>query len=260
MRDNEQILNYEISGRGPVVVLLHGYLSSLRYWDTLRISLEKDHTVVAIDLLGFGNSPKPKKDAYGYDDHIGWIKRTLDHCGIHEPVLLAGHSMGALLALRYGSEYPESVRSLLLMNTPLFKNAQEARRELASTNLFFRASLYWELHRLICPIMRNAAMKMILRRALPLQYKGMETYIFSSSAEARNRSLKNIIEAQHGMFELKHLSIPATLIAGKKERPAYLENLRYVSQTQNLKILLTDTGHHTPLENQALSSLLMQSL
>src|ERR1700733_6478227 len=142
------ILNYEVSGSGPIVVLLHGYLCSLRYWDTLRAELETSHTVIVIDLLGFGDSPKPKTLNYSYHDHISWLKRTLEHCGVgDQSVILGGHSMGALLALRYAAMYPQTVCKLMLLNIPLFKDAEEAHQELSGTNIFFRASLYWQLHR-----------------------------------------------------------------------------------------------------------------
>lgn len=259
-RQNHTILNYEISGKGPVIVLLHGYLSSLRYWDELRSELEQDHTVVALDLLGFGNSPKPRNIRYSYDDHLVWIKRTLDYCGIHEPVLLAGHSMGALLALRYASTYSNAVHKLLLLNTPLFKNAREARTQLAGTNLFFRASLYWEMHRVIVPVMRSKAMKKILRAALPTQFKGMESYIFLSSVESRGKCLRNVIEAQNSLYDLAHIDrVPVTLVQGTKERPMYLHNLLRVTPKQDWQILLTDTGHHTPIENPELASGLLQA-
>jgi pimeloyl-ACP methyl ester carboxylesterase len=157
--------------------------------------------------------------------------------------------MGALLALGYATKYPGSVRRLLLMNAPLFKDAQEARNELAGTNLFFRLSLYWELHRLVCPLMRISAMKLLMRQVMPKKYRGMETYIFSSSAEARSRSLKNVIEDQHGIFDLSQLTLPITVIQGSNERPKYIENLLKITTKPNLKILFADTGHHTMVDN-----------
>lgn len=255
-----EVLNYEISGEGPVVVLFHGYLSSLKYWDGLRSVLERDHTVIAIDLLGFGNSPKPRDSQYDYDEHLEWIERTLEVCDVKGPAVFAGHSMGALLALRYASIHPEYVRRLVLMNTPLFKDAREARRQLAGTNLFFRASLYWGMHRVIVPFMRSKLMNRLLRSALPLMYKGMESYVFLSSQEARTRSLRNVIEAQSSLYDLEHLDgVPVTIVQGIKERAMYLENLLRVSSKPDWRILLTNTGHHTPIENPDLTGELLRS-
>jgi pimeloyl-ACP methyl ester carboxylesterase len=253
---SERILNYEVSGSGPVVVLLHGYLSSLRYWDPLKTALEDNYTIATIDLLGFGNSPKPRASAYGYKEQIDWIERTLEHAnlsGAHKVVV--GHSMGSLIALRYASEHPEAVNRLILMNLPLFKNAHEARRELAGTNLFFRASLYWELHRLICPIMRTSPMKLLMRQVSPLEYKGMETYMFSSTGEARSRSLRNIIESQQGITDLALVTMPTTIVVGTRERHAYQENIKQAAaDLPKLKVILAETGHHTLLEKPDIAS------
>lgn len=248
MANERQILNYEVTGQGPVMVLLHGYLSSLRYWDELRTTLARDHTVIAIDLLGFGNSPKPRRSDYGYDEHIEWLRRTITHAGGDGPITLVGHSMGALLALRYATNFPDRVGRLVLLNTPLFKGAWEARQQLAGTNIFFRASVYWQLHRLIVPVMRIGVMKALLRCALPLKYKGMETYVFSSCVQARVRSMRNVIEAQDSLQELEHISLPVTLVQGRQERPKYLENLFALPKRTDLSVILTNTGHHTPLD------------
>jgi pimeloyl-ACP methyl ester carboxylesterase len=259
MKATSKVLNYEKSGSGPTVVLLHGYLSSLRYWDEIRTSLEKDHTVITLDLLGFGSSPKPKKSYYNYDDHLQWIKRTLDSFDMQEPFILCGHSMGALLALRFSLEYPESVRRLLLMNTPLFKDATEARQQLAGTSLFVRLFLYWGLHRLIIPVMRIGITKKLIRSFLPVNYKGMETYISTSSVESRGRSLRNIIEAQSSLYDLERLNIPTILVQGTMERPMYIENLLRVHAKPGLDILLPETGHHTTVDKPELVSGLMQA-
>ena len=248
----KHVLNFEISGSGPVVVLLHGYLSSLRYWDDVRLELAADHTVITVDLLGFGGSPKPRKSSYDYDEHLLWLGETLRSLNLDEPFMLAGHSMGALLALRYSLARRSSIRRLLLMNPPLFKDAHEARQQL-SGSLFYKASLYWQLHRVIVPFMRLPIMKQLLRTALPPKYKGMETYVFRSSVEARHRSLRNVIEAQQSLYDLRQLIIPTTIVQGLQERPMYLENLLRVQAKPGLEIVLTDTGHHTPLDNAKLT-------
>jgi predicted alpha/beta-fold hydrolase len=57
-------LHYLTAGRGPVVVLLHGYAQNSHMWRPLIVELAKSHTVIAPDLRGFGASAKP---ASGYD-------------------------------------------------------------------------------------------------------------------------------------------------------------------------------------------------
>lgn len=247
-----EILYYEVSGQGPVIVLLHGYLCSSAYWDNIRTCLVRDHTVVTIDLLGFGKSPKPRKSSYDYQGHLAWIRRTLEHANITGPVVLAGHSMGALLALRYGVLYPDKTNRLVLMNLPLFEDKDQAKRELAGTNLFFRAALYWRLHHLIVPIMRTKSMKAFVRHMAEPKYRGMEEYVFTSSGIARGRSLHNVIEAQTAIEDLGQLSVPTTIVSGRGERRTYVGNIERLKKQKDTDVILTDTGHHTPLEDPEL--------
>jgi pimeloyl-ACP methyl ester carboxylesterase len=250
--DTNDILSHRIGGKGQVLVLLHGYLCSGNYWDSVRPQLEKKYTVITIDLLGFGTSPRPRKSSYDYDEHLTWIRRTLQHITITGPIVLVGHSMGALLALRYGTLYPDRIKRLVLVNLPLFQDRQQAKRELAGTNLFFRVSLYWRMHHLVAPVMRTKRMKAIARQLANPMYKGMEEYVFSSSGIARGRSLHNIIEAQRVVDDLGQVQLPTTIIAGYKERPIYLENIKRLKKRKNIRVIFADTGHHTPLEAPAL--------
>ncbi|HEV2412805.1 MAG TPA: alpha/beta fold hydrolase [Candidatus Saccharimonadales bacterium] len=244
-RSSGSLLNTKISGHGPVVVLLHGYLSSLHYWDDLRGLLEKDYTVVAMDLLGFGNSPKPKESDYDYDDQIASIKRTLAHHNLDDPILLIGHSMGALLALRYASVRDQPTDRLLLLNMPVFSDAKEARRELAGTNLLYRAGFYWGLHRLIWPVLRTKPAREALKRKIPLDWYGVEKAALQPSAESRSRSLRNVIEAQSSIEDLKSLTTQVTLVVGLRDRPIYLKNLRRFARSAEFQVIVRDTEHNT---------------
>src|SRR6266480_207507 len=73
-------INYKIGGRGPVVVLLHGYAQTSHMWIPLMPSLGASHTVLAPDLRGIGNSERAPG---GYD------KKTMAK-DIHELV----HQLG----------------------------------------------------------------------------------------------------------------------------------------------------------------------
>ncbi|HBC02900.1 MAG TPA: alpha/beta hydrolase, partial [Aequorivita sp.] len=60
---DKTLLNYEIIGAGEnKLVLLHGLTGSLNYWKRNLESISKTHTLLLIDLLGFGDSPKPQSD------------------------------------------------------------------------------------------------------------------------------------------------------------------------------------------------------
>lgn len=54
----------EVRGSGSPVLLLHGYPETKAMWDDVADALAADHTVVAADLRGYGDSAKPRGDHY----------------------------------------------------------------------------------------------------------------------------------------------------------------------------------------------------
>src|SRR5438309_2284058 len=52
-------IRYRVSGGGPPVVLVHGWLSSERIWEQIADRLAQRFTVYTLDLVGFGESDKP---------------------------------------------------------------------------------------------------------------------------------------------------------------------------------------------------------
>jgi pimeloyl-ACP methyl ester carboxylesterase len=79
-------VHYVKAGRGPVLVLIHGILGSRRDWEQLVSLLERDFTVVAPDLLGHGDSAKPRGD-YTLGGHAGRLRDLLELLGVRRAFL-----------------------------------------------------------------------------------------------------------------------------------------------------------------------------
>lgn len=110
--------HYTDRGTGPPVVLLHGNGASLHDWIYLAPSLERaGYRVLAVDLLGHGDSPKPAApEAYHVDAISEHMLRWLEGRHTQEPLVLVGHSLGGYLALEYSLRWPGRVRGLVLVN------------------------------------------------------------------------------------------------------------------------------------------------
>ncbi len=103
------------AGTGPVVVLVHGILGSRRSWAELVWLLEKDFTVIAPDLLGHGDSAKPRGD-YSLGAHAGRLRDLLDALGV-DGVTLVGHSLGGGVALQFAWLFPQRCERLVLISS-----------------------------------------------------------------------------------------------------------------------------------------------
>jgi len=126
-------------GRGPVVVLLHGIGRSGQVWEYLVDELEPlGARVVAYDLLGFGDSPKPDWLDYNADDHTRAVIASLEKLKLTEPALLVGHSMGCLVAVRVAHLRPDLVKHLVLYEMPIYKGLPAKLRYRLRTNWYLR--------------------------------------------------------------------------------------------------------------------------
>ncbi len=106
----------------PTLVLLHGLGGTHRYWNTGLETLIQQYHVVCIDLLGFGDSPQPWQN-YTQAKHLAALKSVLEN---YDSFVLAGHSLGAALALAYAEQHPHQVNSLVLISWPLFMSQTDA--------------------------------------------------------------------------------------------------------------------------------------
>lgn len=99
----------------PVIVLLHGGGDDLTKMSDLQRRLAEKGRVCAYDRLGAGDSDRPE----GRQD-IDALGRTLtavlDEVAGDEPVVLAGHSLGGMLAARYAPDHPDRIRGLVLLD------------------------------------------------------------------------------------------------------------------------------------------------
>jgi pimeloyl-ACP methyl ester carboxylesterase len=111
-----QRLAYTVRGDGPrLTVLLHGLLFSQRMHEALAAALaERGHRVVTLDLLGHGESDRPRdKWRYSMPAFGGQVVALLDHLGEPEAVVL-GTSLGANVALEVAAQAPERLRGMVV--------------------------------------------------------------------------------------------------------------------------------------------------
>jgi pimeloyl-ACP methyl ester carboxylesterase len=87
-------------GEGPVVILVHGIASSSVTFRQLIPLLQPRHRVIAIDILGFGQSPAPVDCEYLLEDHVDALDATIRSLKLRAPFTLVGHSLGSLIVSR----------------------------------------------------------------------------------------------------------------------------------------------------------------
>jgi len=114
---NGASIHVRVGGKGPAVVLIHGYGETGDMWSPMAADLMRDHTVVVPDLRGLGLSSKP---AGGFDKktQAGDIAGVLDKLGIKSADLVT-HDIGNMVGFAFAMEYPERVRRFVLIDAPV---------------------------------------------------------------------------------------------------------------------------------------------
>ena len=106
---------YRLMGEGPPLLLLHGIGDSSASWLPVMAALAEHHTVIAPDLLGHGNSAKPRAD-YSVAAYANGMRDLLEVLGV-ERVTVVGHSLGGGVAAQFAYQYPERCERLVLVAT-----------------------------------------------------------------------------------------------------------------------------------------------
>lgn len=108
-------VNFNIAGQGPPLVLIHGVAGRAAQWDQAAQFLAESHTVIAPDLLGHGDSAKPRGD-YSLGAHASGIRDLLVGLGV-ERASVVGHSLGGGIAMQFAYQFPERCERLVLVSS-----------------------------------------------------------------------------------------------------------------------------------------------
>ena len=106
---------YREAGKGEAVLLIHGMAGSSQTWRAIMPQLAKKYRVVAPDLLGHGESSKPRSD-YSLGAFAVCLRDVLDELGI-ESATVIGHSLGGGVAMQFLYQHPDHCNRLVLISS-----------------------------------------------------------------------------------------------------------------------------------------------
>lgn len=106
---------YEDAGDGDALLLLHGMAGSSHTWRNVIPALSKRYRVIAPDLLGHGESDKPRSD-YSLGAFAVWLRDLLDELGVSRATVV-GQSLGGGVAMQFVYQHPEYCQRLILISS-----------------------------------------------------------------------------------------------------------------------------------------------
>jgi pimeloyl-ACP methyl ester carboxylesterase len=121
----DEIVHYEVLGRGRPLIFLHGWVGSWRYWIPAMQAASISYRTYAIDFWGFGDTAKNVLN-YSLEQQTSLIDRFLMEMGIGK-IALVGHGLGALVGMSFASRFPQSVDRIMAISCPLDYTAVNTR-------------------------------------------------------------------------------------------------------------------------------------
>lgn len=207
------------------LVLLHGLGCTHEVWQPFIENSSQKYHIIALDLLGFGNSPKPNGVMYSNLTQAKAVIMTLKNLGIRGQVVVVGHSMGALVAAEIARIKPDLCQQIILCGPPIYrgkmrhgrvlsaKAASDMRRNHISHH---EEKILTQLYKLAAVNINQDEQKTLaaikLMRQLDLTPRGLE--INQQTLPAYIASLKSSILRQKTYQTLKRITIPTTILYG----------------------------------------------
>jgi pimeloyl-ACP methyl ester carboxylesterase len=111
-------IHYVALGKGPLVVMLHGFPDYWYTWRDQMPALAKHFQVVAVDLRGYNQSDQPKGvENYTLDKLVEDVSAVIKHFR-QEKAILVGHDWGGAIAWTFAMTHPEQTERLIVLNLP----------------------------------------------------------------------------------------------------------------------------------------------
>ncbi|HTG66345.1 MAG TPA: alpha/beta hydrolase [Flavobacterium sp.] len=236
-------ISYTDSGKGTAIVLLHGFLENQTMWNAFVPEFSKKHRVIAIDLLGHGNT-----ECMGYvhsmEDNADVVHAVLAELRIRKAIFV-GHSMGGYVALAFAEMYPDYIKGLVLLNSTSRADSDERK---ANRNRAIKA---------VKQSFTNFISLSIANLFSEENRERLKDNIELVKSEALKTPLQGIVASLEGMKirmdreVLLHLTpYPKMLILGKKDPVLnYEENLEQIEETAVQLVTFPD-GHMSHIENE----------
>ena len=239
-------VRYNILGKGTPLILLHGYLESIAVWGSFSEKLAENFQVISIDLLGHG-----KTGILGNTHTMKQMAQAVNHVLNHlqlSNIHLLGHSMGGYVSLRYAHDYPETIKSLILLHSSAKADTQDKKVARQRT----------------IELIHNGKKEMVTSQHVPKTFAPENIPKFVHRIEqlkkiAADTPEKGIIAALNGMKErtdftgfLNKTDFPVLMIAGKKDNfiPFSVSEEHFGLSDNITPCILENSGHMGFIEEE----------
>jgi len=244
MKTNGIEMNYELSGQGECLVLIHGFGDNMGMWYNQTPEFAKRYRVLTYDVRGFGKTEKGEQP-YSIEllaEDLCQLLATLEI----ESACILGFSMGGRIALEFALTYPQMVTGLILSNTGV-----EAfpKREMEKHREIMKSLLQQGDIEIISKIMTKGSFSRDFSEKNPEAYQRCKEIRMQNDPSEYLAIMEAIDEALDAPIDLGRIQCPVLITTGENDilmGPDVAEYMQKRISAAELKVL--PTGHVAPIE------------
>jgi pimeloyl-ACP methyl ester carboxylesterase len=231
---DDLIANCELTGKGKLILMLHGWGDSLHGLRPLQAILARHYQVLAMDLPGFGSTEAPKT-VWNLDNYATFVADLLKKLELPEPYAVIGHSNGGAVAIRAISLHLLEPKRVVLMAASGVRSRQHAKRlafkVIAKTG---NAATVWMPDRY-----RQALRKSLYGAA------GSDLLVMPQLQETFKKTVRQDVQT-----DAKRIAAPTLLIYAADDQAVPLSvGKRYEQLISNSQLeVIEDSGHFVHLD------------
>ncbi|NEP15257.1 MAG: alpha/beta hydrolase [Symploca sp. SIO2C1] len=242
----------------PVIVFIHGWGGSARYWESTANALSDSFDCLLYDLRGFGRSKLPQQPlelSYDMEEYAEDLAGLLDALGLSR-IYLNAHSLGASAACMFVNRYPERVERAIFTCSGIFEYEEKSFAAFHKFGTYVVKFRPWWFLRI--PLASTMFMQRFLHRPLPraISRPFLEDYLLADETAALGTMLTAVSKyaAEVMPQEFAKLAVPTLLISGEYDKiipPALGSNAARLNE-QVEYIEIANTAHFPMLEQPKL--------
>lgn len=254
------------SGDEDPAVLVHGLGGQWQNWLENIPRLALDRRVIAMDLPGFGLTPKPEDDEISIPGYGRWVNRLCDKLGLDE-IELVGNSMGGYIAAEVAIQFQKRVKRLVLVSAAGISSAETLKMPVLTVGRVATAIATNSAarHRVLAsrPITRHMSLALVARHPRLLKADlAYEGFFKGAGKGGFDDALRACLEYDF-RDRLPEVKVPTLIVWGEKDSIIPVRDAdefeRLISDSR--KVVMKDTGHIPMAERpQAFNDVLVDFL
>lgn len=243
-------IRYQVTGGGPPVVLVHGWLTSGRIWKQLADRLAQRFTVYVLDLAGFGDSDKPIS-GYGVRHGSRLLYAFCAHFGLTRTAVV-GHDVGGAIAVKLAADHPDVVGRLVLVATPAREGQIDLPALLWLTTLPVVGPIFYTLGRFVKPLRR------LWMRPFVLDSEDLTEEVVADAGKSTPAAVTKTLDVMRREIardrlirQARIVKVPVLIIAGEEDQIVDPQVASDWAQSVSAEVAFLNECGHLPMLERA---------